>query len=71
MERAVIPFKRLRLVEEKEDESSRKDESGKKDESSKKSESSKKDKNETSAEKGNIKQTEYLKSVYNCHFFCE
>jgi hypothetical protein len=55
MGRAVIPFKRPRLVEEKEDESSRKDESSKRDESSKKSETSKKDKKESSAEKGNIK----------------
>jgi hypothetical protein len=55
MGRAVIPFKRPRLVEEKEDESSRKDESSKRDESSKKSEASKKDKKETSAEKGKIK----------------
>ncbi len=57
----MIPFKRPRLVEEKEDESSRKNESSKTDESSKKSESSKKDKKETSAEKGNFKQIEYLK----------
>jgi hypothetical protein len=63
MGRAVIPFKRPRLVEEKEDESSRKDESSKKDKSSKKSESSKKDKKELSAEKGNIKQMEYLKKI--------
>ncbi len=55
MGRAVIPFKRPRLVEEKEDESSRKDESSKRDESSKKSETSKKDKKESSVEKGNIK----------------
>jgi hypothetical protein len=55
MGRAVIPFKRPRLVEEKEDESSRMDESSKNDESSKKNESSKKDKKEKSAEKGNIK----------------
>ncbi len=39
MGKAVIPFKRPRLVEEKEDESSQKDESSKRDESSKKSES--------------------------------
>jgi hypothetical protein len=57
MGRAVIPFKRPRLVEEKEDESPRKDESSKKDEPSKKNESSKK---ETSSDKGNIKQMEYL-----------
>jgi hypothetical protein len=55
MGRAVIPFKRPRLVEEKEDESSQKDKSSKRDESSKKSETSKKDKKKTSAEKGNIK----------------
>ncbi len=60
MGRAVIPFKRPRLVEEKEDESPRKDESSKKDEPSKKSESSKKDKKETSSDKGNIKQMGYL-----------
>ncbi len=60
MGRAVIPFKRPRLVEEKEDGSPRKDESSKKDEPSKKSESSKKDKKETSSDKGNIKQMEYL-----------
>jgi hypothetical protein len=54
MGRAVVPFKRPRLVEEKEDESPRKDES------SKKNESSKKDKKETSSDKGNIKQMEYL-----------
>ena len=59
MGRAVIPFKRPRLVEEKEDESPRKDESSKKDEPSKKSESSKKDKKETSSDKGNIKQKIY------------
>jgi hypothetical protein len=57
MGKAVIPFKRPRLVEEKEDESSQKDESGRKDESSKKSESSKKDKKETSSDKGNVKIT--------------
>ncbi len=56
MGRAVIPFKRPRLVEEKEDESPRKDESSKKDEPSKKSESSKKDKKETSSDKGNVKK---------------
>ncbi len=55
MGRAVIPFKRPRLVEEKEDESPRKDESSKKDEPSKKSETSKKDKKESSSDKGNIK----------------
>ena len=60
MGRAVIPFKRPRLVEEKEDESPRKDESSRKDKPSKKSESSKKDKKETSSDKGNIKQMEYL-----------
>jgi hypothetical protein len=66
MGRAVIPFKRPRLVEEKEDESSRKDESSKRDESSKKSETSKKDKKETSAEKGNIKSNRIPKSdMYN------
>ena len=54
MGRAVVPFKRPRLVEEKEDESPRKDES------SKKNESSKKDKKETSSDKGNIKQMKYL-----------
>ena len=53
MGRAVVPFKRPRLVEEKEDESPRKDESSKKDEPGKKNESSKKD---TSSDKGNIKQ---------------
>ncbi len=53
MGRAVVPFKRPRLVEEKEDESPRKDES------SKKNESSKKDKKETSSDKGNIKQKKY------------
>ncbi len=36
MGRSVVPFKRPRLVEEKEDESPRKDESSKKDEPSKK-----------------------------------
>jgi hypothetical protein len=71
MGRAVIPIKRPRLVEEKEDESPRKDESSKKDELSKKSESSKKDKKETSSDKGNIKQMEYLlkelnKDIYLC-----
>jgi hypothetical protein len=55
MGKAVIPFKRPRLVEEKEDESSQKDESGRKDESGKKSETSKKDKKETSSDKGNVK----------------
>ncbi len=53
MGRAVVPFKRPRLVEEKEDESPRKDES------SKKNESSKKDKKEASSDKGNIKQMKY------------
>ena len=53
MGRAVVPFKRPRLVEEKEDESPRKDES------SKKNESSKKDKKEASSDKGNIKQKKY------------
>ncbi len=57
MGKAVIPFKRPRLVEEKEDETSQKDESGRKDESGKKSESSKKDKKETSSDKGNVKIT--------------
>jgi hypothetical protein len=56
MGRAVIPFKRPRLVEEKEDESPWKDETSKKDEPSKKSESSKKDKKESCSDKGNIKQ---------------
>jgi hypothetical protein len=66
MGRAVIPFKRPRLVEEKEDESSRKDESSKRDKSSKKSESFKKDKKEESAEKGNIKSNGIPKSaMYN------
>ncbi len=55
MRKAVIPFKRPRLVEEKEDESSQKDESSKKDESGKKGESSKKDKKEMSSGKGNDK----------------
>jgi hypothetical protein len=59
MGRAVVPFKRPRLVEEKEDESPRKDESSKKDEPSKKNESSKKDKKETSSDKGNIKHKKY------------
>ena len=61
MGRAVIPFKRPRLVEEKEDESPRKDESSKKDEPSKKSESSKKDKKESSSDKGNVKNLTIFK----------
>jgi hypothetical protein len=67
MGRAVVPFKRPRLVEEKEDESPRKDESSKKDEPGKKNESSKKD---TSSDKGNIKQMKYLfKEMYK-DIFC-
>jgi len=70
MGRAVVPFKRPRLVEEKEDESPRKDESSKKDEPSKKNESSNKDKKETSSDKGNIKQMKYLfKEMYK-DIFC-
>jgi hypothetical protein len=61
MGKAVIPFKRLRLVEEKEDESTQKDESNKKDESGKKSESSKKDKKESSSDKGNVKNLTIFK----------
>jgi hypothetical protein len=53
MGKAVIPFKRPRLVEEKEDESTQKDESNKKNESSRQGESSKKDKKESSSDKGN------------------
>jgi hypothetical protein len=65
MGKAVVPFKRLRLVKEKEDESSQKEESSKKDESSKKSESSKKDKKETSSDKGNVKyKTVNLTQLY-------